>query len=68
MDLMLPLLSLSALCYLSLSLSKYFDAVCAAADLRGVGESLPMLETCDLYICRHPERLGGLLDETTHFA
>ena len=48
LDVVHPLLSLSALRHLSLKLPNYCDLTCTAADLRAVAESFPALETFHL--------------------
>ncbi|KAM5530656.1 hypothetical protein V8D89_015677 [Ganoderma adspersum] len=78
LDIVGPLLSLSALRHLSLWLPGYFDLECTAADLRAVAESFPAIETLHLRILSHsygtpregaPERpRGGPLEALVHFA
>ncbi len=83
LDLVRPLLSLSALCSLSLGFPSYFDIACTSADWRTVAESLRALEVFHLRIWpyfgfaiqdgpvgrRLQERpRGGPLDAIAHFA
>ena len=54
LDVVRPLLSLSALRHLSLKLPSYCDLTCTASDLRAVAESFPALETFHLPIWFYP--------------
>ncbi|KAI1787410.1 hypothetical protein LXA43DRAFT_1165746 [Ganoderma leucocontextum] len=81
LDLVRPLLSLSALRNLSLGFPTYFDIACTAADLRAVAESFRALESFHLRIwpyfgfairgnsvaARERPR-GGPLEALAHFA
>ncbi|KAM5530658.1 hypothetical protein V8D89_015679 [Ganoderma adspersum] len=60
MDLVHPLLSLSALRDLSLALPSYFNLACTAADLRAVAESFAALEAFHLSVPHYRSRYYGV--------
>ncbi|PIL25778.1 hypothetical protein GSI_11528 [Ganoderma sinense ZZ0214-1] len=59
LDLVRPLLALSALRCLSLAFPSYFDVVCTEADLRAVAEAFPALEAFHLHISRYDPGAGN---------
>lgn len=77
LDIVRPLLTLSALRGLDLEFPSYFDIACTDADLRAVAEAFPALEEFHFRVTpyfsfaipSHPERArGGPLHALAHFA